>query len=271
MKFTLSTRIAPSLSPQEFVELAAEVGYSALLPHGAVLPWDSPKAAAEALGSCAADSGIEVCAYDPGLGRLAESDEPSAEVERARRAGELARAMNCRRLILHASARPSQPRELPARLFREAQWIQELIDSSPDDPLGICIPIEPNTLAHDHFNAVGLLQRIDRFDVQIVFDPAELYAARADFTDKAVRAVEDRLGVFILRDFRSEAGKPLPARLAEGAVDWRPLLQRLTQIRFEGPVVVGTHLAEIGAEDVGELVRGELATARHLFDDAARP
>jgi len=265
VRFTLSTRVTSALSPREFVELAVDAGYSALLPDAALLPWDSPTGAAEELGACAAGSGIEICAYDPGVGRLAESGPSPDAIDRARSAAGLAGAMGCRRLILPASARPTQPRELPACLAEEARSIRELIDSLSGPALDICIPFEINTLAHDHFGAVGLLQCIDRYNVQIVFDVAELFAARVDSPDKALRGVEDRLGLFVLRDFRSEEGTPVPERLTKGTVDWQPLTQRLTQVTFDGPVVIGTCPADGPGDDVGEFVRDELATARLLF------
>jgi sugar phosphate isomerase/epimerase len=270
MKFSLSTRTVPALSPRERIRLCAETGYDALCLDGAFLPWDSSRRSAEEVRAAATEARIEIAAYDPGLGRFAESNDASAILEKVRAAAELAKAMNCRRLVLHVSARPSQPRELLSRMKEEAQRIRELIDALSGESLDVCLPIEPGTLAHDHFAAVGLLQWVDRFDAQLVFDAAELYAARADFTDRALRSVEDRLGVFLLRDFRFGDSGPVAEPLTKGIMDWLPHLQRLAQIHFDGPVVLGSHLPVGAGEDVRKAICAELATARALLEHATK-
>jgi len=271
MKFALSTQVVPAESPAGVIRLCAETGYDGLCLDGGFLPWDAPRRSAEEIRAAAADSGVAIAAYQPGLGRFAESGDPSAMLEKARAAAELAKAMDCRRLVLHLSARPAQPRELLSRMKEEADRIREFIDALSGSPLDVCLPIQSRTLAHDHFAAVGLLQWVDRFDAQLLFDAAELYAARADFTDKALRSVEDRLGVFLLRDFRFGDRGPVAEPLTKGIMDWRPHLQRLAQVQFDGPVVLCSHLPVPAGGDVRQAVLAELAAARGLLEQATKP
>lgn len=269
MEFALSTRMFSALPADEVMSLAKDAGYSAIALDGERLPAGASVERALEIHALAQEHGLEIAAYDPLVGRFAEAGVPSVAFEEAQAAARLSEALGCRRLIVHPSDRPRDPAALMEYLQAEADRIQKLVDEFQGGPIEICIAMRPGSLAHDHFAIVGLLQWVDRFEARVVFDAVELHRAREGASEDALRSVEDRVAVFLLRNFRfDEQGGPIDTPLLGGIVDYRPHLRRLHDTEYGGPLVLCSHFPAEPHVLAPEAARIEISSAKGLLGNS---
>ena len=267
MEFALSTRMFRALPTGEVMRLAKDAGYSAIALDGERLPADASVERAQEIHSLAQEDGLEIATYDPLVGRFAEEGALPVAFEEAKAAARLSEAMGCRRLIVHPSTRPRDPVRLMECLQAEARGIQRLVDLFRERPLEICIAMRPGSLAHDHFAIAGLLQWVDRFEARVVFDAVELFQAREGASEDALRSVEDRVAVFLLRNCRfDEEGGQVDTPLLGGIVDYRPHLRRLRDTGYGGPVVLCSHFPAEPHVLATEAAGKEILSAKSLLE-----
>lgn len=250
MKLALNTCGFPELPIQECMALAREIGFPAIYLDGLHLPANTSSAQAREVAQAACAQGVEIAAYDPGVGKFAESPSPSESFQKASAAADLAHTLNCRHLILHSSSRPPLPSQLHRLVQEEARWLRELSDAHKEQQLELCLCFKLHSLMNDPFCALGLLHCIDRLNAQVVFDPAALYAGRIHCSVKALQTVEDRMALFLLHDIRLVDGSASAADvpLGQGILDFRPFLRRLHEIRFRGPLVATLYAGDLGIQ-----------------------
>jgi hypothetical protein len=147
---------------------------------------------------------------------------------------------------------------------KEAQIISEVLDSDLAQDIEVCIKIQPQTLAHDHYSSIGLLQLIDQFSARMIMDPIELCKAGLDYSVTALRAISDRLGMFVLRGVRHTVDGFEDVPLSQTTLYMQEHLGRLFETDFQGFLLLGTHLPASERSPL-EATRDELKAATEFL------
>jgi hypothetical protein len=95
-------------------------------------------------------------------------------------------------------------------------------------------------------------------------DPAELCLGGADYSVTALRAVQDRLGIFVLRGVKHTAGGFEDVPLSRTTLYLQEHLARLVETKFQGVLLLGTHL-RVAGRSVRDVIRDELRSAAEFL------
>ncbi|MBI2191785.1 MAG: sugar phosphate isomerase/epimerase [Planctomycetes bacterium] len=270
MNLVLSTYCMGPSPLQDCMVAARVEGFSGLCLDERHLSLNAPQRKAEEAAAASLEAGLELSVYDPGVGRFTESQDPAAAFDQARRAADLASAAGCPRLVVHPSSRPRQPTRLLEALREEARWLRLLADSAQHTPLPvrICVCLRPQSLANDPFSAAGLLQWTGSLDVRLALDTAACFQARLDYSENVLHSVRDLLALVVLRDIqygRDGSVQDVPFR--QGIVNFIPLLARLQEFRFQGPLVLGARIPPDPSVEPRVTARREFRAAQELWQE----
>ncbi len=262
LRFSLSSQACSQLPCKDAIALAAEAGYQGY--HLILRP--------EVAGTVETDlAAAKQAAEEVGLGIsslewLRQTDSSSAFEEELGDAIEAAFTIETPRLVISASPRPAKPAALATALYQEAQIISNVMDRKKAQNIEVCLGIRPQTLAHDHYSATGLLQLINQLSIRLMMDPVELCLGGADYSETALRSIQDRLGLFVLRGVRHTADGFEDVPLNQTTLYLQQHLARLMRADFQGFLLLGTHVPVAG-QPVRDVIKNELRSATEFLKD----
>lgn len=235
LRFALSSQACSQATCKDAFTYAAEAGYQG---YHLVLGSSLKETELAEAKRASQEVGLGITSVE----WVRQSQSSSDMKQELENAIEAAVALKAPKLVIGASARPVKPAEMTMYFQREAQIIGRALDSEKAQDIEVCIKIQPQTLAHDHYSSIGLLQLIDRFSAQLILDPVELCMHGADYSVTALRAIHDRLGMFVLRGAKHTTDGFEEASLSQTTLYLQQHLARLIEKDFRGFLLLGTHL-----------------------------
>lgn len=274
MRLALFTRMLEDCCLEDVIEIAANVGYDGIelmgrAPH---LPPDTPKARVRELAHRIADRGLSVpClgAYAGGFSQLEESDRRQ-QLEQLERLTEMAVAFKCPLVRIWAGG-PEPERATAAHWQRAAEGLQRSAEIAAACGVNLGLELHYCYLQQDVPGVLHLLELVDRPNLGVIYDPANLYVAGEDYGPAIVcRLGRQILHVHVKDSVRADAPAPgvagppsyfyRPQPLGQGRVDYGPVLAALRDIGYTGYLSAETRLPEGDNRSLAEHER--LAMAR---------
>lgn len=236
LKLALSSKVLQDQPLEEVITIAARCGYTGVelfgLPNH--LPVDTPRERVQTLARRCADLGLTVVSLCTYVGGFAEGSDAENErqLEAFRRYLEIAPLLGCDLIRLW-------PDKLGTRPLRLDHWLRaaHYLARAADEALraGCRVLLECHlALTATTDRALRLLRLIDRPNVVLTYDPGNMYLAG----DRCDRAQVLRLAPYIANvQIKDAARQPTPTHdclLGEGEIDYRPILQALREIGYQG-------------------------------------
>jgi sugar phosphate isomerase/epimerase len=255
LRFALSSQACSQVPCKEAIALAAEAGFQG---YHLILGPEMTETDLEEVKRASQEVGLEITSVE----WIRQASSGTREELEA--AIDSATVLGSPRLVIETSPRPANPAEMTMSFQREAQIISGVLDSDRAQDIEVCIKIQPQTLAHDHYSSIGLLQLIDRFSARLMMDPVELCLAGTDYSVTALRAIHDRLGMFVLRGVRHTGGGFEDVPLSCTTLYMQEHLGRLLETDFQGFLLLGTHLPA-SEQSLLDAIRDELKAATEFL------
>jgi len=275
MKTSLFTLVMKDCQLEEVIEVVARIGYDGIEPRGSEphLAVDTPIERVEEICSLLDDAGLRtscLATYTGGYTRKTDA-ECQQELDNLAKFAKFARILGCD-LIRHGAGGPSPRQATQEQFERGVNWMQKAADMAASAGCRLAIELHHGGLAESAEDADRLLNAINRENVGVILDPGNMYISRADYGDKAVRLLGDRIFHVHVKD-ELKVGVHVDSScfavgdefyqhklLGDGAVDHIPAFRALKEIGYTGYLSCECHGP---AED-------QVAVAEHEYAELKR-
>lgn len=248
MKLSLCTLGLTDRTLEECICLAADIGYQGIEPLAREphLSPATPLARVRHIAGLVREKGLVVPNLAASVGGFSELDAVGVQqqLDDLRRLVEIAVALGCP--LVRAWAGGPEPAQATADHWqRAAEGLQRAAEIAASYGVHLGLESHYGYLSRDLMGVCLLLELVDRPEVGVIYDPANLYVAGADYGP----AVVHRLGRHILHvhvkdSVRADAAGPdvmgpspylyRPKPLGQGMVDYPPILAALREVGYTG-------------------------------------
>ncbi len=275
MKTSLFTLVMKNHSLEEVIEALARIGYDGIEPRGAEphLAVDTPVERVKEICTLLDDAGLRTSCLATYTGGYSRKTDPECqqELDNLAKFLEFARILGCD-LVRHGAGGPS-PRQASQEQFeRGVEWMQKAGDLAASAGCRLAIELHHGGLAESADDAHRLLKAVNRDNVGVILDPGNMYISHADYGEKAVGLLGDRIFHVHVKD-ELRVGSIIDSScfaagdefyqhklLGQGAVDHVPAFRALKELGYTGYLSCECHGP---AED-------QVAVAEHEYTELKR-
>lgn len=270
----LTSKVVQDLPLRECIQVAASLGYSGLELFGVPnhLPLDTPLQDAAAAAELCQDLGLRVvtiCTYAGGFGDAGDR-ECERQLDSFRRYVDLAHVLDCDMIRLDPEGLPSE------RRLREDHWLRSAYYLGAAADIGLSEGVR--LLIENHEKMTGtiddtlrLLHLIDRPNVVVNFDPANLYRSGGPYGAEGVAKLFPWIANVQVKDARREGdarpGGAYDVLLGEGEVDHRSYVDALLERGYDGFFMCECHKFPTPELPSREIARREGEWLRRLLTE----
>ncbi len=284
----------------DHLEAAARYGYDTVELRSTHVNPNTPDALLAEIKSFLAEKNISVNGLSCFTGNYALLDEDGCETAFAafKKYVDLAEFMNARSVRVWPGWIESAKAD-SATVEKAAKWMQKSADYAKEKGILIFIEMHHGTLCDRADASLRLLELIGRDNVGLTLDPVNLYQVPENYTHETVRKLKKHIFNVHIKDivkldsgnhpysfeygfYAGHIGRFTPVhfeerekkqyfthrRILQGGVDWYGVIDALTEIGYDGALVVesvsegnklmpsGANLAKACMDDVKELLYG---------------
>ncbi len=296
----LSGQMFDDTSVWDHLESAAKYGYSTVELRSTHVNPSTPDETLAEIKDFLAEKNITVNGLSCFTGNYALLDDAGCETAFAtfKKYVDLAVYMNARSVRVWPGWIESAKAN-DAQVEKAAQWMRKSADYAKEKGILLLIEMHHGTLCDKADASLRLLEMIDRDNVGLTLDPVNLYQVPENYTHGTVRKLGKHIFNVHIKDivklasdeqpycfeygfYAGHIGRFTPVyfeeravkqyfthrRILQGSVDWHGVISALTEIGYDGALVVesvsegnrlmpsGANLAKACMDDVKELLHG---------------
>ncbi|MCZ7573667.1 MAG: sugar phosphate isomerase/epimerase [Ardenticatenaceae bacterium] len=261
---------------EECIHLAADIGYQGIEPLAREphLSPATPPQRVRAIAGLIREAGLAVPDLAAGVGGFSQLDPAGVQrqLDDLQRLLDIAVALSCP-LVRILAGGPEPAQATATHWERAAEGLQRAAAIAASYGVRLGLELHYGYLHRDVAGVSRLLDSIGQANVGVIYDPANLYVARAEYGPAAVlRLGREILHVHVKDSVRVDAAGPgvmgpppylyRPRPLGQGGVDYPPIVAALREIGYDGFLSDESH--QPGVEGA-EVARQEYAALRALI------
>lgn len=284
MRTSLFTKLFSERDLPEACTLAAEIGYDAVEfmgrdPH---LSSETSDDAARSLREQLDELGLAVSCIASYTGNyVGKSDSDCTEqLDELERFCELAPILGTD-AIRHGPGGPPAFRATESHYEEGAQWMQRAADLAADHGIELLVEIHGNTIVESTADATHLLDLVDRANVSVIHDAANMYIRAEAHGSASIEELGDHLGHVHVKDELRVEDTDHPARfsqenrrgteyyeaslLGDGDIDQQAMFDTLAEAGYDGYITDECHRPPMGEMDDRAIAAHEHAALERLI------
>jgi L-ribulose-5-phosphate 3-epimerase len=284
VKPSIFTNIFREFPLEEAIPEIARMGYRGIEvmarePH---LPPETPAARVREISERIRDHGLvvsDLAGYAGGYSRL-DDDKAQVQLDTLARLLEMAEVLGCG-LVRHSEGGPSYDEASEEQWQRAVAWYRRAADLAGEAGVRLVIEIHPNGLAETADSALDFVQRVDRGNVGVIFDPGNMHLAGTPFGAAEVYKLWGKIFHVHVKDSLRVGDPAYPSArqwrggliafklLGEGEADPLPAFKALRRLGYTGWLSCECEMRWPTREAVLRAAEHELRELTRLIDLSA--